>query len=137
MIEYKGYIGVFEYEPEADQFAGHVEGIRGSITFYGKSVAELKRELATSVDEYLAFCKERGLEAAKPYSGRFNVRMSPEQHQAVAMAAASSGKSMNDWVVETLEQAIAVEPKRTGRKGRVGMTGTFVGESRKRVKGKV
>jgi predicted HicB family RNase H-like nuclease len=129
MIEYKGYIGVFEYEPEAEQFAGHVEGIRGSITFYGKSVAELKREMATSIDEYLAFCRERGTEAAKPYSGRFNVRMNPEQHQAVAMAAASSGKSMNDWVVETLEQAIAAEPKRTGRRRRAG---TFVGESRKK-----
>ena len=113
MIEYKGYVGVFEYEPEIEQFAGPVEGIKGAITFYGKSIDELKREMAASVDEYLAFCEERGLSPAKPYSGRFNVRMDPETHRQVAEAAAAEGKSMNEWAVERLGQAASSAPKPT------------------------
>jgi len=105
MIEYKSYTAVVEYEPEEESFHGRVANIRDVITFYGRSVEELKRGMAASIEDYLAFCKQEGLEPAKPYSGRFNVRMDPEMHRAVAMAAASSGKSMNDWVVDALERA--------------------------------
>jgi predicted HicB family RNase H-like nuclease len=111
MIEYRGYTGVFEYDPEIDSFFGHVVDIRGAITFYGKSLEELKREMATSVDEYLAFCEERGVEPAKPYSGRFNVRMEPELHRTVANAAAAEGKSMNEWAVEKLAKAAESAPR--------------------------
>ena len=107
MIEYKGYTGIFEYDSEIDSFVGRVPGIKGAITFYGKSTTELKREMVKSVDEYLAFCAERGIEPAKPYSGRFNVRMEPEVHRAVAEAAAEAGESMNDYVVRLLESATA------------------------------
>jgi predicted HicB family RNase H-like nuclease len=105
MIEYQGYTGVIEYLPEEETFHGSVANIRDVISFYGSSVEELKGAMAQAVDDYLAYCRGRGIAPAKPYSGRFNVRMSPEQHRAVAMAAASSGKSMNDWVVEKLEKA--------------------------------
>ena len=105
MIEYQGYTGVVEYLPEEETFHGRVANIRDVISFYGNSVEELKQAMATAVDDYLAYCSTRGIAPAKPYSGRFNVRMSPEQHRAVAMAAASAGKSMNDWVVEKLERA--------------------------------
>ena len=27
-LEYKGYTGVYEYQPKTESFAGHVEGIR-------------------------------------------------------------------------------------------------------------
>jgi predicted HicB family RNase H-like nuclease len=42
-----------------------VVGLRDVITFQGKSVAELKKALAVSVEDYLAFCKERGEEPEK------------------------------------------------------------------------
>jgi predicted HicB family RNase H-like nuclease len=123
MIEYKGYTGVIEYRPEEEAFHGIVANIRDVISFYGTSVEELKEAMAQAVDDYLEYCKGRGIEPAKPYSGRFNVRMSAEQHRAVAMAAASSGKSMNDWVVEKLEQASSssaegARPVRTAKKRR-------------------
>jgi predicted HicB family RNase H-like nuclease len=63
-LEYKGYNGVYEYQPES--FAGHVEGIRDEITFCGGSVDELRHEMATSVDIYLKWCEEKGLEPERP-----------------------------------------------------------------------
>ena len=40
----------------------------------------------------------------KPFSGKFQVRVSPEIHRAVALAAGIEGKSLNVWVAETLER---------------------------------
>ena len=65
-LEYKGYTGVYEYQLKTESFAGHVEGIRDEITFYGGSVDALRHEMATSVDIYLEWCEERGLEPESP-----------------------------------------------------------------------
>ena len=39
MIEYKGYIGMLDFDPELDSFHGTVININDVITFYGSSVA--------------------------------------------------------------------------------------------------
>ena len=65
-LEYKGYTGVYEYQPNTERCAGHVEGIRDEITFYGGSVDQLRHEMATSVDIYLEWCEEKGLEPEIP-----------------------------------------------------------------------
>lgn len=108
MIEYKGYLATFEFDPEIESFHGRVVNTRDTISFYGKSVAELKRELACSVESYLAHCAERGKEPEKPFSGSFLVRGSPELHRGVALEAARAGKSMNQWVVEVLGRTVGV-----------------------------
>lgn len=105
MMEYKGYQAKVEYDAESLAFHGQVMNIRDVVTFRGTSVRELRKEMATSVEDYLAFCAERGEEPERPYSGRFLVRVPPEVHRQVAIAAARSGKSLNSWVAERLEQA--------------------------------
>lgn len=107
MIEYKGYTGVFEFDDSIDAFHGHVIGIRDTVTFVGASVVELKKALADSVEEYLAFCAELDQEPERPYRGDFLVRASPDLHRAVALRAAADGVSMNAWVVAALESAVA------------------------------
>ncbi len=54
-------------------------------------MAELKKAFQDSVDDYLAFCKERGEEPEKPFSGQFVVRAEPELHRAVVTAAKRAG----------------------------------------------
>ncbi|GAG53113.1 unnamed protein product, partial [marine sediment metagenome] len=56
MIEYKGYTGVFEFDPTIDAFHGRVVGLRDVVTFQGRSLDELRREMAGSVEDYLEFC---------------------------------------------------------------------------------
>ena len=48
---------------------------------------ELRREFQLSVDDYLEWCKEDGVTPEKPYSGKFNLRLTPELHKKVAIAA--------------------------------------------------
>ncbi len=104
MMEYKGYIGMVEFDDEASIFHGEVVNTRDVITFQGKSVAEIKKAFQESVDDYLEFCKERGEEPEKPFSGKFVLRMEPELHRALAVAARREKKSLNSLIVEKLEQ---------------------------------
>ena len=105
MMEYKGYLSHIEFDDEATIFHGEVINIRDVITFQGTSVDELRKAFEDSVEDYLAFCAQRGEEPDKPFSGRFAVRLSPEQHRRVVLAAEKSGEGVERWVAEALTQA--------------------------------
>ena len=68
---------------------------------------ELKSSFAASVDDYLAFCAERGESPEKPFAGQFMVRTDPKLHRAVSSAAKRAGVSLNKWIITTLERAVA------------------------------
>jgi predicted HicB family RNase H-like nuclease len=106
MMEYKGYVGKVEFDDEAGIFHGEVINTRDVITFQGASVAELKKAFRDSVEDYLAFCQERGEEPEKPFSGQFVTRVSPDLHRRINLAATLSGKSLNAWVTEQLESGV-------------------------------
>ncbi len=103
-MEYKGYVATAEFDDEAEFFHGEVLGIRDIVTFQGRSVAELKQAFRDSVDDYLEFCSEQGEEPNKPFSGKFLLRVPPELHRELHVAAKRSGKSLNAWLLEQLER---------------------------------
>ena len=115
MIEYKGYTGVFEFDPSIDAFHGRVVGLRDVVTFQGRSLDELHRELAESVEDYLEYCAGIGKKPERPYRGEFLVRTTPELHRAVAIEAESAGTSLNAWVEAALTSV--VEGARPPRRG--------------------
>lgn len=113
MIEYKGYQAEVQFDAEAEILHGEVVNTRDVITFQARSVAELKREFHRSVDEYLNFCAELGQEPEKPFSGKFVVRLSPETHRKVYLAARRAGKSLNAYIADRLEDIAEVADTRT------------------------
>lgn len=68
-----GYLARVEFDDKANIFHGEVINIRDVITFQGKTVDELRKAFEDSVEDYLAFCAERGEEPDKPLSGPFTV----------------------------------------------------------------
>jgi predicted HicB family RNase H-like nuclease len=106
MMEYKGYIGKVEFDDETGVLHGEVVNLRDVITFEGESVQEIRQAFQESVDDYLAFCAQRGEEPEKPYSGTFTVRIPPELHRAITTKARSANKSLNSWMTELLEQSV-------------------------------
>ena len=106
-MSYKGYLAVIEYDADAELFHGEVADLRDVITFQGQSAKELKQAFAESMEDYFAFCKERGEDPEKPFSGQFVLRMDPKLHRSMAIAARKDGLSLNKWVAKTLERAIA------------------------------
>ncbi len=106
MLMHKGYMGYVEFDDEIEIFHGEVINTRDVITFQGSSVAEIKQAFEDSVDDYLIFCEERGEEAEKPFSGKFNLRVDPQLHRQLYAAAKQAHLSLNQWITSTLKQHI-------------------------------
>ena len=111
-MEYKGYVAEVEFDDSADILHGRVvnSGSHPIATFEARDTKALRREFERSVNEYLAWCEEDGVEPRKPYSGKSNLRLGSELHSAVALAAAAKGMSINSWIVEALREAAGSPP---------------------------
>lgn len=104
-MTYKGYAARIEYSDEDGCFVGRILGIRDIITFDGESVKEVRKMFQAALDFYLETCARRGESPDKPHSGKLMLRVSPSVHASVALAAESSGKSINQWAGEVLDEA--------------------------------
>jgi predicted HicB family RNase H-like nuclease len=103
-----GYSARIEYDAEIDMFRGEILGLSGGADFYGKTPKELRAEFRRSLAVFLEVCKEKGIEPRRSYSGKFNLRIPPELHERLAIAAQAEGKSINAVAQEALEQRVAV-----------------------------
>lgn len=103
-----GFNARIEYDPEIDMFRGEILGLAGGADFYGKTPKELRAEFKKSLTVFLQVCKEKGIEPRRSYSGKFNLRIPPELHERLAIAAQAEGKSINTLAQEALAQRVAV-----------------------------
>jgi predicted HicB family RNase H-like nuclease len=103
-MTHDGYVARVELDEEAGLFHGEVVNTRDVLTFQGRTLDELKTAFADTIADYVDWCRERGKEPERPYSGNFTVRVSPELHRRIAAAAAREGKSVNAYVVSALER---------------------------------
>ena len=107
VINIDGYRAKIEYDPELDVFRGEILGLNGGADFYGKNPKELRTEFKKSLEVFLAVCKEKKLEPRRQFSGKFNLRISPELHEQVAIAAQAEGKSINTLAQEAMRERVA------------------------------
>ena len=101
------YQAKIEYDPETDLFRGEILGLTGGADFYGKNPKELRAEFRKSLEVFLAVCKEKGIEPRRSFSGKFNLRIPPELHEKLAIAAQAEGKSINALAQEALRSRVA------------------------------
>jgi predicted HicB family RNase H-like nuclease len=106
MLKYKGYIGDVEYDSDGKIFTGEAKGLRAVLTFQGQTAIEIEESFRQAIDLYLKMCEEDGVSPEKPYSGHFNIRISPELHRDIALCAASERKSINDWAIEAFQKVV-------------------------------
>ena len=108
MMEYKGYLGIVEYDSEAKIFHGDIINTRDVITFQGKTVNEIEQAFKDSINDYIAWCEEEKVEPEKPYSGKFNIRLSPELHRQIAVMAKKMRVSLNSFVEKAITDEITL-----------------------------
>jgi predicted HicB family RNase H-like nuclease len=109
VMQLDGYKAKIEYDQELDQFRGEILGLNGSADFYGTNLKSLKSEFRKSLKVFLEVCEEKGISPRKDYSGKFNLRISPELHSKIAAMAASKDKSINECVSSILESSLNQE----------------------------
>lgn len=107
MMTLDGYNAKIEYDAELDLFRGEILGLNGGADFYGKNPKELRSEFRKSLQVFLEVCREKGIEPRRNYSGKFNLRIPPELHEKLAIAAQAEGKSINALAQEALRQRVA------------------------------
>lgn len=106
IMEINGYKAVIAYDPETELFRGEFLGLNGGADFYADNVSQLKQEGELSLKIFFEMCEEKGIEPFKQYSGKFNIRLSPELHKAAAIAATAENLSLNEWISRTLEKSV-------------------------------
>ena len=105
-LTYKSYTGTVEASIEDCCLHGQLLFIDDIITYEGNTVDDIKTSFEEAVDHYLAYCKETGKPANKPYSGTFNVRIGQDLHRKAVEIAYNSGIKLNDFVTQSLQAAI-------------------------------
>jgi predicted HicB family RNase H-like nuclease len=104
-MTYKGYTARVEFDERDEIFVGRILGMRSIVSFHGDTVAQLRSEFEGSVEDFLSECKALGVKPEKPASGKLLLRVPPEVHGAALVAAQASGKSLNQWATEVLQNA--------------------------------
>lgn len=105
-LKYKDFIASIQYSEEDEVFVGKIEGINSVIAFEGTSVIELKEAFEEAVEYYLDFCKRKGIEPQKHYTGAFNVRLTPELHRRAAFVAKKEGFTLNGFIRKAVEREL-------------------------------
>lgn len=105
-LTYKGYTGAIEVSIEDNCLHGQILFIEDIITYEGTTVVDIKASFKEAVNRYLAYCKETGKPANKPYSGTFNVRVGQDIHRKAAEIAYHRGIALNDFVTQSIQAAI-------------------------------
>ena len=105
-IHYKNYIAELTLDLEEDIITGRVINTADIISFHGKTLIEAKNAFHEVLDSYLETSRELGIEPAKPCSGKFNLRISPELHRKLNNIAKTKNKSLNDCTQELIYKGI-------------------------------
>jgi predicted HicB family RNase H-like nuclease len=81
MLEYKGYIGRYAYEPDDGMFHGEVFGlVKDVVHFSGATVEEIELEFQESVDDYLALRRALAADDGTRYPQEVITRLSDGEH---------------------------------------------------------
>jgi predicted HicB family RNase H-like nuclease len=103
-INYKGYTGIISYSEEDETFYGKLDHINDLVTFEGQSAPKLRKAFCEAVDDYLAICKEKGIDPEKPFRGTFNVRVDPKIHRMAYLKALKKGLSLNKYIESAIRK---------------------------------
>lgn len=106
MLRYRGYISKIDFDERADVFYGVVVNARALLSFEGGNAEQIKQSFHDVVDSYLEVCERKGISPEKPYSGRFNVQISPKLHKKLAIKSAAENLSQNKYVEKVLEREL-------------------------------
>jgi predicted HicB family RNase H-like nuclease len=107
VLHHEGFLAELDVDEEAGVMHGRVINTRTVLTFEGETLAELRTAFKDTIADYRDWCRERGIEPEKPYSGTLSLRIPPELHRRVAERAAKDGESINQFIAERLAEVAA------------------------------
>lgn len=108
LMKLDGYSARIDYDAERDSFRGEILGLNGGADFYGRNPKELRTEFGKSLKVFLDICEKKGIDPHRTFSGKFNLRISPELHERLAITAQARGMSINTLAQQALQSAVQI-----------------------------
>jgi predicted HicB family RNase H-like nuclease len=102
ILSYKGFTAAVEFDADDMILIGRIAGINDVIGFHGDRPQDLVAAFRDAVDDYLDTCAKLGKEPERTYSGKVMLRVEPEVHASIALAAQLTGRSINQLGEEAL-----------------------------------
>ena len=105
------YLKIVEWSDEDKCFVGRCpELMLGGV--HGRNEQKVFSDLCTVIDEWIMDSKKYGDPmppgmSGKKYSGKFNLRVNRELHERLTLEALKTGKSLNAYCAETLENEVS------------------------------
>lgn len=105
VLRYEDYVARIDVDVDAKGFHGRVLGMRDVLSFYGNTFEELEANFRTTVDDYVAWCKEEGVPPQKSWLGKMTFRPKGDLRTRIGVAAAARGMSVNEYMQMELDRA--------------------------------
>lgn len=106
ILIYQGYQGSVEFDLENNCLHGKVLHVTELITYEAETIAGLRKEFESAVDDYLELCKEIGKNPEKSFKGSFNIRVGADTHKTIAYEAEKLGIALNEFVCNAIQEKI-------------------------------
>ena len=121
MVEYKGYIGMAECSDTDGLLYANVinTGQCGIADCFAADYETLKKEFRTSIDIYLDWCEEDGVEPTRPSSVN-TLTFFPELkfYSRMALAALRAQNNIEDWLMDVIEREVAASEQEAAMRDR-------------------
>ncbi len=95
MLKHKGYTGKFEYDNDRDILFGRVIDVDAVVTFYGRSIKEVKRAFVDSVETHSDTCEKKKISPKKSFSGNIRLIIAPKIHRMAYLKASGRKERWN------------------------------------------
>lgn len=106
-MAFKGYDARLEYDEIKDSYRGVILGLNGSTDFYGRTNKELRRAFKQSLEEFMDFCRERGIQPHAHCSGKLNLRIPFWVHERLVMHAREERVPIEALIFKYLANSLA------------------------------
>jgi predicted HicB family RNase H-like nuclease len=106
-LHYKGYVGVVEFSEEDGVFHGKVLGIQPLISFEGDTVDSITEDFHSSVNEYILFCKSKGIRPEKTHMNTISIKLGPALYHKASLYAQKRGIKLTTFVEDVIRQTIS------------------------------
>lgn len=104
-LTYKGFTGRVSYDEETDLFMGEVIDLRHLVAFEGRTIDELRANFERAVDGYHDWCRARGLNPQRQFTGRWEVNVPQALHRRAVVSAEAAGMTLNQWIAGLIDRA--------------------------------
>ncbi len=104
IMKHDGFVAMVDLDEDAGVFHGRTINTLAMLTFESDTVAGLQQAFADTIDDYRNWCRERGKEPEKPYSGNLSLQIPPDLHRRIVEKAIEVNMTIDQFIKDRLEE---------------------------------